>query len=96
MWAEPLLVILNRDAIDCDEVRDVVLHEWIHLQQARTHNTWDAVQAAYGGQQQAEIVADCGARLLGSELTPYLDEAGRGCTAAELDHARALTQRQAS
>lgn len=51
----------------CWLVDDVVRHEWMHLQMI----------AMPGDQPHDELVADCGARLLGADYTPYLDRARR-------------------
>lgn len=51
----------------CWLVDDVVRHEWMHLQMIATP----------GDQPHDELVADCGARLLGADYTPYLDRARR-------------------
>ncbi len=69
----------------CDAI---VNHEWVHTRQI-LYPDW--AQQAYG--DAFEIVADCGSKLLGSPVTPYLErrkkETGQvGCTADELDSAR--------
>jgi hypothetical protein len=76
----------------CDTVASVVYHEWVHLQQYRHYGP--DFGASVLGQDRVEIVADCGAWLLGSTYTPYrqelLDAHGVACSTRDLDDARAL------
>ncbi|GAA5111357.1 hypothetical protein [Haloechinothrix salitolerans] len=57
----------------CRFVADTVRHEWMHLQQARAYGDADGVRDRYGTRDHTERVADCGARILGSTTTPYVD-----------------------
>jgi hypothetical protein len=54
--------------IPCDTVPSVVYLEWVHLQQYRHYGP--DFGASVLGQDRVEIVADCGAWLLGLELHP--------------------------
>lgn len=56
-------------ATPCTLLPDLIAHEWLHLMQARIYAD---VHARYDG-DDAERVADCGAKLLGSRATPYID-----------------------
>jgi hypothetical protein len=64
----------------------------MHLQQLRKWGE-DFGRGVLGADRM-EIVADCGAWLLGSSYTPYrqelLDEFGVACTTRDLDDAREL------
>lgn len=57
----------------CQFVRDTAIHEWVHLQQARRYGGSGGVYARYGSSDEAERVADCAARALGSDTTLYVD-----------------------
>lgn len=57
----------------CQFVRDTAIHEWVHLQHARRYGGSGGVYARYGSWDEAERVADCAARALGSDTTPYVD-----------------------
>lgn len=78
--------------IGCEYVASVVYHEWMHLQQLRVYG--DDFGRTELGTSRMEIVADCGAWLLGSTYTPYrqelLNEHGIGCTGVDLADAREL------
>ncbi|MPY83970.1 MAG: hypothetical protein GEV00_11750 [Actinophytocola sp.] len=55
----------------CDKVYSVAVHEWTHHMQGVVYRTWAEVQrelAPYGG---PEMVADCGALLLGATWIRY-------------------------
>lgn len=59
----------------CDKVYSVAVHEWTHHMQGVVYRDWGEVLrelAPYGG---PEVVADCGALLLGATWIRY------GCTA---------------
>lgn len=59
----------------CDKVYSVAVHEWTHHMQGVVYGDWGVVRrelAPYGG---AEVVADCGALLLGATWIKY------GCAA---------------
>ncbi|MPZ00051.1 MAG: hypothetical protein GEU97_19080 [Actinophytocola sp.] len=55
----------------CLLLDETIQHEWMHLQQARMYD--GEVHERYGGRDGAEVVADCGAWMLGSRVTPYID-----------------------
>lgn len=76
----------------CEVIPSIVNHEWMHLQQGRVHGGWTETAAAYGSGDQAELIADCGSLLLGSQYTPYVDDmtGERGCSIAELTAAQHL------
>ncbi|MPY80291.1 MAG: hypothetical protein GEV04_17890 [Actinophytocola sp.] len=55
----------------CDKVYSVAVHEWTHHMQGRVYRDWAEVErelAPYGG---PEMVADCGALLLGATWIKY-------------------------
>lgn len=55
----------------CDKVYSVAVHEWTHHMQGHVYRDWDEVErelAPYGG---PEMVADCGALLLGATWIKY-------------------------
>lgn len=61
----------------CDKVYSVAVHEWTHHMQGVVYRDWGEVLrelAPYGG---PEVVADCGALLLGATWIRY------GCTAEQ-------------
>lgn len=61
----------------CDKVYSVAVHEWTHHMQGVVYRDWGVVMrelAPYGG---PEVVADCGALLLGATWIKY------GCSAQE-------------
>lgn len=67
----------------CDKVYSVAVHEWTHHMQGVVYRDWGVVMrelAPYGG---PEIVADCGALLLGATWIKY------GCTSQESTEAAA-------
>ena len=76
----------------CEDVSDIVRHEWMHIQQVRMHGGGSEIRQAYG--DRVEIVADCGSWLLGSDYTPYRDKAradtGTACTPQDISDAREL------
>lgn len=68
----------------CDKVYSVAVHEWTHHMQGVVYGDWGVVLrelAPYGG---PEVVADCGAVLLGATWIKY------GCTHQLSRHAAAL------
>lgn len=71
-------------AVPCWEVPSIVHHEWMHLQH----------QPQWADQLQAEVIADCGSKLLGSTFLPYLQRLRRdlhhGCTHADLIQAATI------
>ena len=72
--------------VPCNRLRDVILHESVHVMQGRVYGGYDAASsglAAYGG---IEINADCGAKLLGASWTNYTSR----CSAAQSQAARAI------
>lgn len=60
-------------ATPCLLIDETIKHEWMHLQQARVYDGRDGAHERYGGHGGAERVADCGAWLLGSDVTPCID-----------------------
>lgn len=81
--------------VPCHLVASVVRHEWMHLQQARKLGGTDATYGAYDWDAgRLELVADCGALLLGSTYTPYVAQhekaTGVGCSASYAAAAQAL------
>ncbi len=72
--------------VPCRHVRGVVTHEWLHLLQSRVYGAAVAVAEYRAHPDEMELVADCGALLLGSGYTPYVRRRG-GCGAAELAEA---------
>ncbi len=55
----------------CDKVYSVAVHEWTHHMQGHVYRDWPEVErelAPYGG---PEMVADCGALLLGATWIKY-------------------------
>lgn len=75
----------------CAFVRGLVDHEWMHLQQDRRYS--GHAEAAFGGMDTVEAVADCGAQQLGNPYyTPYLRNRGFGCTEYENSSARSLIE----
>lgn len=85
--------------LPCRKVADTILHEWVHLQQIRAYGGWwPETHRALGrddiGQWRNEIVAECGAMLLGAR-DPYMiaerqEEYGVACTDRDLSDARFL------
>ncbi|GAB3154347.1 hypothetical protein GCM10027258_58060 [Amycolatopsis stemonae] len=80
---------------DRDLILSVVNHEWMHTQQFR--ETPDRRQRLREYGRSIETIADCGSLLLGSTVTPYLDDRAQvtcravvGCTAFEYGAARRL------
>lgn len=80
---------------DRDLILSVVNHEWMHTQQFR--ETPDRRQRLREYGRDIETIADCGSLLLGSTVTPYLDQRAQetcravvGCTAFEYGAARRL------
>lgn len=66
----------------CSKVYSVAVHEWVHHMQGVVYRDWAAVQrelAPYGG---PEIVADCGALLLGATWIRYGCPGGASSDAA--------------
>ncbi len=80
--------------VDCVDLSSLVTHEWVHLQQARMYGSQQAATEFYGGAEQLEIAADCGAWLLGAAYTPYLPYPARCPTAGLTRNARFLTAYQ--
>ncbi len=55
----------------CGKVYSVAVHEWVHHMQGHVYRDWPEVErelAPYGG---PEMVADCGALLLGATWIKY-------------------------
>jgi hypothetical protein len=82
-------VTLNA-AMPCEVVADTVRHEWVHLQQGRLYGGWEETKTAMGSHERAELAADCGSMLLGSDYLPYVADAD--CTPELLAEAQRLTQ----
>lgn len=59
---DDMIASINPD-VPCETLPSVLKHEWMHLQQGRTHGD---------GGPDSELVADCGSQLLGSDVTPYI------------------------
>lgn len=76
-------VIIDPD-LPCRYLETVVHHEWMHLQQARVYGGTQQADAHYGTRDELELIADCGALLLGARYSPAIDrsvrETGVGCT----------------
>jgi hypothetical protein len=77
-------VVVSRET-PCDRVlvTSIVNHEWVHTQQFKKYSK-NHIPRGY----DLEGVADCGSRLLGSVVTPYIGDAP--CTDAQLTEARDL------
>jgi hypothetical protein len=85
--------VLISPGTPCVWVGDVVAHEWMHVQQGHKYGSNAQVYAAYSA-FEVEMVADCGAMLLGAAVMPYIDQhrslTGDGCSPYELVAAQAL------
>jgi len=55
---------------------DVVRHEWVHVQQGRVYGGIAKAKSALASVGGIEVVADCGAKLLGAGWTHYV----KACT----------------
>jgi len=96
-WASAGRGVTVSETVPCDSdlIVSIVNHEWMHTQQYRAYPERSLRARVYG--KAIETVADCGSMLLGSTVTPYLDERARdtcravaGCTPFELGAARRL------
>lgn len=77
-------------AVDCADLPSIVIHEWVHLQQARVYGSQHAAVTHYGSVELLEVAADCGALLLGATYTPYLPYPARCPSAGLTRNARFL------
>ncbi|MDQ0376590.1 hypothetical protein [Amycolatopsis thermophila] len=80
-------------ALPCDLIADVARHEHIHRVQWAVFGRSDAktpLEDAFGGDEEVERVADCGAIQLGAEYTYYLGSDPTLCTSRENHAARLL------
>jgi hypothetical protein len=84
------VVVSHETSCNYDLVISIVNHEWVHTKQYVRYHTRSAIVKALGV-VGTERIADCGSQLLGSKMTPYLDETGP-CTDTELMEARYLIE----
>lgn len=74
----------------CVRVRDIVLHEWIHVQQGRVYGSLSAAEAALARFGGVEVVADCGAKQLGATWFSYTSRCTNDQALAGLAMARGV------
>jgi len=84
-------IVWVAETAGCGFLRSLVDHEWAHLQQDRKYP--GRADAAYGGMDEVEIIADCVAKEFGNpDYSPYLKLRGSGCTEYEKQSARSLIE----
>ena len=82
-YKTPVAQISPTVATHCDRLPSAVMHEHLHLEQARFFAPNDAVKAYRGN---VEIVADCASLYAGSTYHPYVDRAPAGtCSTPNID-----------